>query len=72
VFLAVFFFGGKMKDEFLDIFGAAVFLKLSKWTIYRLSRLDRIPCSRPSGTKLVFSKQALEKWVKARQNKVRK
>lgn len=62
----------KMKDEFMDIFGAEEFLKISKWTIYRLTRLDKIPCSRTSGTKLVFSKQELSEWVKNKQNKQRK
>jgi excisionase family DNA binding protein len=67
-FWLLFFFGGKMKDEFIDINGAAAFLKLSKWTIYQMTRRNEIPCSRPSGTKLIFSKAELTKWVKNKRN----
>lgn len=63
-----------MKDDdvLMDINGTAAFLKISKWTIYQMTRRDEIPFSRPSGTKMIFSQKELEKWLKTKQNKQRK
>jgi len=63
-----------MKDDnvLMDINGTAAFLKMSKWTIYQMTRRDEIPFARPSGTKMIFSRKELEKWLKTKKNKLRK
>jgi len=52
-----------MNDDFFDIDGAAGFLKLSKWTIYRKTMKNKIPCHRPFGGKIIFSKRELEEFI---------
>ena len=68
--MVAFFFGGimtreKVEDETLDINGAAAFLKLSKWTIYQMTRRKEIPCHKPSGGKLVFVKSELKEFLQS-------
>ena len=57
---------GKKKTEeiTLDITGAAAFLKISKWTIYQMTRRKEIPCHKPHGGKLVFFRSELEKFIR--------
>jgi hypothetical protein len=66
-FLAAFFFGGNMsdkktKDETFDVTGATAFLKISKWTLYQMTRRREVPCHKPHGGKLVFFRSELEKF----------
>jgi len=53
-----------MSDETMDIKGASVFLKLSRWSIYQLTRKNSIPCHRPTGKKLIFIKSELETFLR--------
>jgi excisionase family DNA binding protein len=64
-----FFFGGNMdkketEETTFDITGAAEFLKLSKWSIYQMTRRKEIPCHKPHGGKLVFFKSELEAFIR--------
>jgi excisionase family DNA binding protein len=66
-----FFFGGIMgkkkteiEDEMLDIDGASSYMKLSKWTLYQMTRRNEIPVHRPSGGKLVFIRRELEEFIR--------
>jgi len=61
-----------MKDETMDISQAAEFLKLSKWSLYRLTRKNKIPCHRPSGRKLVFFRSELDKFLRGKKGNKRK
>jgi len=55
-------------SETMDIWGASVFLKISRWTIYQLTRKNKIPCHRPTGKKLIFVKSELEGFLQGRKN----
>jgi len=69
-FLAVFFlFGENFMDETMDIYRASEFLKLSRWSIYQMTRKNNIPCHRPAGRKLVFFKSELEKFLRGKKSK---
>jgi excisionase family DNA binding protein len=59
-------------DETLDIWGAAAFLKISRWSIYQLTRKNKIPCHRPTGKKLIFIKSELEKFLLGKKNQSKK
>ena len=59
-------------DVFMNVDEAATFIRLSKHSIYQMTRRCEIPFSKPSGGKLVFSKQALERWIKSKECKRRK
>ena len=54
----------KTEDETMDINGAAAFMKLSKWTLYQMTRRKEIPCHRPSGRKLVFFRNELDRFLR--------
>jgi len=54
----------KTEDETLNVYGAAEFLKMSRWTLYQLTRRNEIPCHRPIGKKLVFFRSELEKFIR--------
>jgi len=57
-----------MDDETMDVLAAAAFLKLSKWSLYQLTRKNKIPCHRPIGRKLVFIKDELERFLRGEKN----
>jgi excisionase family DNA binding protein len=58
--------------ETLDIEGAATFLKMSKWTVYQMTRRNEVPVHRPCGKKLVFFKKELERFILRGTKKPRK
>jgi excisionase family DNA binding protein len=52
------------KENILDLSEAAEMLKLSKSTIYKMTALNTIPVIKREGAKkLLFSREALEKWL---------
>jgi excisionase family DNA binding protein len=53
-----------MEDKTLDLKAAADFFKISRWTVYQLTRKNKIPCHRPIGWKLVFFKSELEAFLR--------
>jgi len=61
---------GKNMDatETMDIFAVCEFLKVSKWTIYQLTRKNKIPCHRPTGKKLIFFRNEIEEFVRGKDN----
>jgi excisionase family DNA binding protein len=42
---------------------AARYLKIGKHYLYRLTHQRRVPCYRPSGKKLFFSREELDRWL---------
>jgi excisionase family DNA binding protein len=54
----------KETGETLDVRGASAFLKISRWTLYQLTRRNEIPCHRPIGKKLVFFRSELEEFIR--------
>ncbi|XWW47899.1 helix-turn-helix domain-containing protein [Fibrella sp. USSR17] len=50
-------------DEILTIDQAAEFLNLTKQTIYSLVSSGKIPYSKPTGSRLYFSRLALIQWL---------
>jgi excisionase family DNA binding protein len=55
-------------SETMDIRDASIFLKLSRWSIYQLTRKNNIPCHRPTGKKLIFIKSELEDFIRGKKN----
>lgn len=68
VFGCLFFTGANMNAiETMDIFAASEFLKLSRWSLYQLTRKNKIPCHRPTGgRKLVFIRGELEIYLRGK------
>lgn len=53
----------KTDIRYLTVEESAQYLRLSKHTLYNLTRFNRIKCHRPSGRKLLFIKSELDEWV---------
>jgi excisionase family DNA binding protein len=64
VFGCFFFAEEVMLDETMDIFAVSKYLKISRWSIYQLTRKNKIPCHRPTGRKLVFFRRELEEFIR--------
>ena len=54
---------GSENDDILDVEGASAYLKISKYSLYQLTRANKIPCHRPTGRKLIFSRRELMEFV---------
>lgn len=55
---------GPEKDEIMNVIETARFLGLAKQTVYQLVSKNSIPSMKRAG-KLYFSRQEIEKWLKA-------
>jgi len=51
------------RDRPLTFEEAAEYTSLSKSTLYKLTCSNKIPCYKPSGKRLYFSKAELEAWI---------
>lgn len=59
-----------MQDQFLTIDEVAVYLKIPKSTLYKLSQKRIIPCCK-IGKQLRFRKSSLDQWLADQENKVK-
>ncbi len=55
----------KTQEEFLDLSQAALFLKLSKSKIYKMTMSREIKFFKPSGKKILFKKSDLVKFIES-------
>ena len=53
-----------MENKFLDIKEAAEYLGYSAGYLYKLASRKKIPSYQPTGNKILFDKEEIEKWVK--------
>ena len=51
------------RDRPLTFEEAAEYTSLSKSTLYKLTCSNKIPCYKPSGKRLYFSKSELDAWI---------
>lgn len=52
------------ESKFLNIKEAAEYLGYSAGYLYKLASLKKIPSYQPTGNKILFDKEEIEKWVK--------
>ena len=53
-----------MKEKFMTIKDVAKFLGFSEGYLYKLVKKKKIPYYQPTGNKILFDKEEIEKWVK--------
>lgn len=53
-----------MKEKFITIKDAAKFLGFSAGYLYKMVKKKEIPYYQPTGNKILFDKEEIEKWVK--------
>ncbi len=55
---------GNTEDRTMNFIECSQYLNLNRTYLYRLTRQGKIPCYKPHGGKLYFSKKELDQWIK--------